>query len=77
MNILNTFNSFLVKKTFWEQVEYEITDLWKMLMEFFQMIKEVTYDLLAGYVGETVLNMFLIGLGALAIMLICLKIINR
>lgn len=77
MNILNTFNSFLVKKTFWEQVEYEITDLWKMLMEFFQMIKEVTYDLLAGYIGETVLNMFLIGLGALAIMLICLKIINR
>ncbi len=77
MNIINSIGLFLYKRSFWEQVEYEVTDLWKMIVEFFQMIKEVTYDLLAGYIGETVLNMFLIGLGALAIMLICLKIINR
>ncbi len=74
---MNALYLFLVKETFWDRVEYEIKDLGKMFVEFFQMIKEVTYDLLAGYVGETVLNMFLIGLGALAIMLICLKIINR
>lgn len=74
---MNILSLFLQKRTFWDQVEYEITDLWKMIVEFFQMIKEVTYDLLAGLVGETVLNMFLIGIGALVIMLICLKIINR
>lgn len=70
--------SYLLReRTFWERVQYEIEDLGKMIMEFFQMIKEVTYDLLAGFVGETVLNMFLIGVGALLIMLLCLKIINR
>lgn len=67
----------LTNRTFWDRVEYEITDLIETFAEFFQMIKEVTYDLLAGYMGENVLNMFLIGLGALAIMLICLKIINK
>ncbi len=67
----------LTNRTFWDRVEYEINDLIETFAEFFQMIKEVTYDLLAGYVGENVLNMFLIGLGALAIMLICLKIINK
>ena len=74
---MNTLGLILAIRGFWEQVEYEVTDLIKMFGEFFQMIKEVTYDFLAGYVGENVLNMFLIGLGALAIMLICLKIINR
>ncbi len=74
---MNTLTYILANMTIWERIEYEIKDLLKMFVEFFQMIKEVTYDLLAGYIGETVLNMGLITIGALIIMLICLKIINR
>ena len=64
--MMNLLTYLLVKKTFWETVQYEIKDL-----------IEITYDALAGIVGEGVLNMFLIGVGALVIMLICLKVINR
>lgn len=75
--MMNLLTYLLVKKTFWETVQYEIKDLIEMIKEFFLMIKEITYDALAGIVGEGVLNMFLIGVGALVIMLICLKVINR
>lgn len=74
---MNLLVYLLAKKTFWESVKYELEDIAEMIKEFFLMIKEVTYDVLAGFVGENVVNMFLIGIGALVIMLICLKIINR
>ena len=74
---MNLLVYLLAKKTFWESVKYELEDIAEMIKEFFLMIKEVTYDVLAGFVGENVVNMLLISIGALVIMLICLKIINR
>ena len=74
MTIISTI---LANRTIQERIEYEIKDLIKMFKEFFLMIKGITYDFLAKYIDPTILNIGLITLGALAIMLVCLKIINK
>lgn len=72
--------NFLILKgdrTFWQEVQYEVEDLFQTFIDFFVMIKESTYDVLVESFGAQVVNMSLIALGALLIMLICLRIINR
>lgn len=64
-------------RTFWQEVQFEIEDLFQTFIDFFVMIKENTYDLLVNSFGAQVVNMSLIALGALLIMLICLRVINR
>ncbi len=74
---MKLYTYLLVKQSFWEQLKDEVKDVIDMFSDFFLMIKEVTYDVLANRVGGDIVNMFLIGIGVVAVMLICLAIINR
>ncbi len=67
----------LVKQTFWEQLKQEFKDVLDMFGDFFLMIKEVTYDVLAESFGGNIVNLFLVAIGVIAIMLVLLAIINR
>lgn len=67
----------LVKQTFWEELKEEFRDVLDMFSDFFLMIKEVTYDVLAKSFGGDIVNMFIIAIGVIALMLILLAIINR
>lgn len=75
MNILLTY--FLVKQSFWDQLLEEFKDIADAFSDFFLMIKEVTYDVIAGKVGNDIVNLFLIAIGVIAIIMVCLAIINR
>jgi len=74
---MNILTYLLVKQTFWEDLMEELEDVWKMFEDFFLMIKEVTYDVLAKSFGGDIVNMFIIAIGVIALMLILLAIINR
>jgi len=71
------FTYLLVKQTFWEELKEEFRDVLDMFSDFFLMIKEVTYDVLAKSFGGDIVNMFIIAIGVIALMLILLAIINR
>lgn len=75
--MLNIMNYLLVKLSFWEQLKQELSGIWESIKEFLLMIKEVTYDVVANAVGAETTNMVLIGVGVIAVMLICLAFINR
>lgn len=75
MNILLTY--FLVKQSFWDQLLEEFKDIADAFSDFFLMIKEVTYDVIAGKVGNDIVNLFLIAIGVIAIIMVCLAVINR
>ncbi|HAB67491.1 MAG TPA: hypothetical protein DCE23_09005 [Firmicutes bacterium] len=75
MNLLLSY--ILVKQTFWDQLMDEFKDIGKAISDFFLMIKEVTYDVIAGKVGSDIVNLFLIAIGVIAIIMVCLAIINR
>ena len=49
--MLNVLNYLLVKVSFWDELKQEARNIWKMIEEFFLMIKEVTYDVLANAIG--------------------------
>ncbi len=74
---MKLYTYLLVKQSFWEQLKAEIKDVIDMFSDFFLMIKEVTYDVLANRVGGDVVNLFLIAIGVIVVMLVCLAIINR
>lgn len=74
---MNILNYLLIKESFADQLKNELQDIINMFEEFFLMIKEVTYDVLVNWVGGDITNMFLVGIGALAIMLIALAVINK
>jgi hypothetical protein len=46
-------------------------------MEIFEMFKDLTYGNLEKLVGPDMALMLVIGVGAIIVMIICLKIINR
>lgn len=75
MNLLLTY--ILVKQTFWEELLKEFDEIGEAIKDFFLMIKEITYDVVAGKFGSDIVNLFLIALGVIAIIIVCLKIINR
>lgn len=67
----------LVKETIWDQFLNEIREVFSMFSDFFIMIKEVTYDVAVKYMGSDITNIMIIAVGAIAIMLVCLSIINK
>lgn len=75
---MNILTYLLVNQSFWEELMEEFKDVGDMFKDFFLMIKEVTYDVLVNSLGggESI-NIILIGIGAIAIMLVLLAIINR
>lgn len=75
--MLNILNYLLVKVSFWDQLKQEARNIWKMIQEFFLMIKEVTYDVLANAVGGDMALMLVIMVGVIGTMLIFLSVINK
>lgn len=74
---MNLLNYLIVKESFWDQLADEFKDVLSMFGDFFQMIKEVTYDVLANAIGGDMAMLLVIAVGAIAVMLICLAIINK
>lgn len=74
---MNLLNYLIVKESFWDQLMDEFKDVLSMFGDFFQMIKEVTYDVLANAIGGDMAMLLVISVGVIAIMLICLAIINK
>lgn len=74
---MNILTYLLVKETLWDQLKAEVQDVLDMFTDFFLMIKEVTYDVVAGYIGADITNLLLIAIGVIGVMVICITIINR
>lgn len=74
---MNPLTYFLVKKTFLEQVKEEFNEVMKDFLEIFEMLKDLTYGNLEKLLGPDIALMLVIGVGAILVMIICLKIINR
>lgn len=74
---MNPLTYFLVKKTFLEQVQEEFNEVMKDFLEIFEMLKDLTYGNLEKILGPDIALMLVIGVGAILVMIICLKIINR
>lgn len=74
---MNNFYHLIVKESFWDQLIDEIKDIFDMFGDFFQMIKEVTYDVVANAIGGDMAILIVIAVGVIGVMLICLAIINR
>lgn len=75
--MLNVLNYLLVKVSFWDELKQEARNIWKMIEEFFLMIKEVTYDVLANAIGGDMALLLVITVGVIGTMLIFLTIINK
>lgn len=81
--MLNALNLYLLDKEkngimkFLEGLKEDLLDVIEDFGDFFMDIKDVIYGGLVDKVGETPVNLLLIGLGFLVIMLVCLKIINH
>ena len=74
-NLMNIYEILLLsdhKRTFWEELKYEVEDLFNVIIEFFMDI----YDTICGVLGGDLANLFLIALGALIVMLVAMSIIN-
>ena len=74
---MNLLTYLIVKESFWEQFKEEIRDVLDMFKDFFLMIKEVTYDVLANAIGGDIVNLLLIAIGTVALIMILLSVINR
>lgn len=74
---MNLLTYLIVKESFWDQLMAEFKDVWEMFMDFFLMIKEVTYDVLAGAIGGDYALLLVLTVGIIGVMLVCLAVINR
>ena len=74
---MNSLTYFLAKRTFLEELKEDISEIWEDFLEVFEMIKDLTYGNLENWLGPDIALMFTIGIGAIIVMIICLKIINR
>ena len=81
--MLNVLNLYLLDKEksgimkFLEGLKEDLLDVIEDFGDFFMDIKDVVYGGLVDKVGETPVNLLLIGGAFLIIMLVCLKIINH
>ena len=79
MQMLTTimFSTLKVKRTIGESLAYEFKEIGNSILDFFLMIKEVTYDLLVNKFGSTTVNLLGMGLIIALIIFICMAFINR
>ena len=76
LNNFNFNNILLIsdyKRTFWEEVKYQVEDLFSVVIDFFEGL----YSGITGILGTDITNLFLIALAALIVMLVAMAIINR
>ena len=74
---LNTFIYGLVKRTFWDHVKEEASSVWESICDFFSLIKEYTYDLIADKIGSDITGIIFICVIALGIMVVLITLINK
>ena len=74
---LNTIVYGLIKRTFWDHVKEEINSVGDTLKDFFIMIKENTYDLIADKIGGDMAGIFLIGIITVGLMVVLISVINK
>ncbi len=74
---LNTIVLELVKRTFWDHVKEEFNSVLDTLKDFFLMIKEYTYDIIADKIGSDMAGIFLVGILTVGLMVILITLINK
>ena len=74
---LNTLVYSLVKRSFWDVVKDEMRSIWDTISDFFAMIKEYTYDIIADKIGSDMAGIFLVGIIAVGVMVVLIAVINR
>lgn len=74
---MNLLSYLLVKESFWDQLKEEFNDVLKILEDLYLMIKELTYDNLASWLGDDIALLMVVTIGVIGLMLILLTIINR
>ena len=67
----------LVKQTFWDHVKEEARSIGDTLMEFFSMIKGLTYDKVANIFGAGATGIIFGMIIVIIITFVLMKIINR
>ena len=67
----------LVKQTFWDHVKEEFQSIGEVFKDFFLMIKEYTYDIIADKIGGDMAGVFLVAIIAVGVMVVLVTLINR
>ena len=75
--MLNLLNNALVKVSFWDELKDEFREIFEVIEDFFMMIKEITYDVLADAIGGDYALLLVITVGIIGIMIIFLAIMNH
>lgn len=74
---LNNLFYLLVKRTFWDHLKEEAQSVWEAIVDFFLLIKEYTYDIIADKIGGDMAGVFLIFIIAAGVMVVLITVINR
>ena len=74
---MNLLTYILAKEDILETIKKEFQEVVDDFVEVLEMLKDLTYGNLEKLVGPDVALMLVIGIGAVLVMIICLKIINR
>jgi hypothetical protein len=75
--MLNLLNNALVKVSFWDELKDEFREIFEVIEDFFMMIKEITYDVLADAIGGDYALLLVITVGIIGVMIIFLAIMNH
>jgi hypothetical protein len=75
--MLNLLNNALVKVSFWDELKDEFREIFEVIEDFFMMIKEITYDVLADAIGGDYALLLVITVGIIGLMIIFLAIMNH
>ncbi len=67
----------LVKRTFWDHLKEEAQSVWEAIVDFFLLIKEYTYDIIADKIGGDMAGVMIIFVIAAGVMVVLISIINR
>ena len=74
---MNLLTYILAKGNLLENLKKEFQEVVNDFIEVLEMLKDLTYGNLEKLVGPDIALMLVIGVGAVLVMIICLKIINR
>ncbi len=75
--MLSIMNYLLVKVSFWDELKDEFREIMEVIQDFFEMIKSVTYDVLANAIGGDYALLLVITVAVIGVMVICIAVINR
>jgi len=74
---MNLLTYILAKRNILDQLKHEFQEIVSDFEEILEMLKDITYGNLEKLVGPDMALMLVIGVGAVLVMIVCLKIINK